>query len=359
MTFTTLFFGNGLGRAIDNNYFSLGSGIANVWNNTSAPFVNVLTQNEKLAILNCLPLINGQTPVMPQNESELLALQLILNSCKRIEAYHRTPNQILSNIGLNLSKTVEFLIRNVAFYFHGYNIQIPGSTNRTFVTFYNCLHQFIVANSTHVATTNYDNILYQNFITNNIFSNLFATTRLVDGFTGQGNLVFDEDNLERKNNNNFGWYLHLHGSPLFYTDMNHKINKLNAGNAQTALRNFNFPGYFEHIVLNHFSLKPNIISSSTLLNTYWEYFVRALIESHRLVVFGYGGADVHINKVIENWISETSKINNVNKKLVVVYRDQMDIAWLQSIISNRFGNNVPNWFDLKHHPNLLTYNWII
>lgn len=361
MSFATIFFGNGLGRAIDNNYFQLITGIASIWNNANAPYNGVLTNTSKSTILNSLPLLpNGNSPTIPQGEDELLVLHMILNSCSNINYYHRRPNQILTQTGISLEDTVDYFFRNIAYYFHKYNVLIPSCTNVDFVRFYGELEDFVNNNEIHIATTNYDNIIYHNFANSNFLTPTFATTKLVDGFTGRHQLVFDEDNLERKNNNNFGWYLHLHGSPLFYTDpTNGRIIKLLSQNAQGSVSNATFQGTFEHIVLNHFSVKPTIISTSNLLSVYWEYYVRALLESNRVIVFGYGGADIHINKQFEKWIVRMDGIEDCRKKLVVVYRDPQDIQWLNSLVQKHFNGRNPRWFDLRQFNNLLDFDWTV
>jgi hypothetical protein len=72
------------------------------------------------------------------------------------------------------------------------------------------LINFVSSTKSHVATLNYDKLLYEEFINAGICSGFSG--QLVDGFTSSG---FDSSNLVRLYGRNFGYYMHLHGSPLF------------------------------------------------------------------------------------------------------------------------------------------------
>jgi len=79
------------------------------------------------------------------------------------------------------------------------------------IGFENSVVDYVRETKSHVATLNYDKLLYQSLIENEILSGFDGT--LVDGMLNRG---FDEKALERRYGKDFGYYLHLHGSPLFY-----------------------------------------------------------------------------------------------------------------------------------------------
>ena len=142
-------------------------------------------------------------------------------------------------------------------------------------------------NRAHVVTLNYDNLLYDPLCRRKILSGFDGV--LIDGFKGK----FDPNNLVRFPDkvNKLGWFLHLHGSPLFVGD-----RKLGG-----AGRAFLEAEEECHIVLTHVAHKLSVIESSEILSEYWERFDEALEESSEIIVFGYSGVDTHLNKVISNY----------------------------------------------------------
>jgi len=89
-----------------------------------------------------------------------------------------------------------------------------------------------------------------------------------------------------------GWYLHLHGSPLFYDAANGKVKKLPRHQlASTIVESM-------HLVLTHVRHKQSIIATSSLLTEYWKFLARALKESEEVVLVGYSGYDSHLNNFI-------------------------------------------------------------
>jgi hypothetical protein len=153
--------------------------------------------------------------------------------------------------------------------------------------FSNPLADFLRHTNSHVATLNYDKLLYDFLI----------ETRLVDGY--RGSLVdgiwdagFRREILVRRYGNEFGYYLHLHGSPLF---------KDRGGITVKIPRhqlNLEQPEPSSHIVLTHIQHKPLVIASSEILSTYWDYLGFSISESTEVALFGYSGADVHLNQYL-------------------------------------------------------------
>ncbi|WP_242628744.1 hypothetical protein [Xanthomonas oryzae] len=139
---------------------------------------------------------------------------------------------------------------------------------------------------------NYDNLLYQPMIKEKVLHGYNGA--LVDGFWKNG---FAEDNLERKYRRDFGYYMHLHGSPLFVDrddgDRDKKVMKLPQAELGTDQ---DITG--SHIVLTHVKHKETVIAASRLLTCYWEHFAKALEESESAVLVGYSGCDRHLNSEV-------------------------------------------------------------
>ncbi len=139
---------------------------------------------------------------------------------------------------------------------------------------------------------NYDKLLYESFINNDIFEGGYGAY-LIDGMLDSG---FHEDSLERKFGRNFGYYLHLHGSPLFI-DQNNLIVKLRRDQLASYSQ-----GIGHHIVLCHIDHKPSVIDSSYVLKTYWDYLKFTLSEADEVILFGYSGLDKHLNMMIKPYL---------------------------------------------------------
>ncbi len=191
----------------------------------------------------------------------------------------------------------------------------------------------------NIATLNYDKLLYSALLDRNVFQGYNGS--LVDGFHSTG---FKPKNLERRNEHEFGWYLHLHGSPLYYSNENgifksHITDPLQ--NTPQHQRN--------HFVLTHSTLKPEIITKSMLLSAYWDFFNIALNESNTLILFGYGGEDRHINQAVMNWWHPKMD----NKKFIIISHNSDSFkTW-----EKRF--NFIQESNLLLLPNILEYNFIV
>lgn len=137
---------------------------------------------------------------------------------------------------------------------------------------------------------NYDSLLYGPFCQDKICYGYDG--HLVDGVLNSG---FDIENLQRKYDKTFNYYLHLHGSPLFINDEDQIIRKMSVN----SLSEHDFQnGYGNHIVLTHVKHKPSIISSSQILMAYWRYLSFVLNEVEEVILFGYSGEDKHLNELL-------------------------------------------------------------
>lgn len=276
-------FGNGLGMAVNHHSFSLQTALETVWREGRS-----LTREHRNLVSICLGRLDSDSP--PTGEDDLDTLQQVLSCCEYLSSIPAGPEtHWLSERGRNFPPAIKRFIHEVAAFFHAEQGNIePG--------FIDSLSAYIIRTKSHIATLNYDNLLYQPLIERRVLSGYRGS--LIDGFTDSG---FSSANLERLHPNRLGWYLHLHGSPLFYNNEHGVPMKLR----QQAL-GLRGPQISDHIVLTHVRHKPSIISASVVLSTYWEYFEKALAESREIVLFGYSGLDKHLNDCISRYASGRS-----------------------------------------------------
>ena len=273
-----LLFGNGLGLALDPQYFLLETAIRHVWNQEDA-----LDSASKQIITGCLPRSDYE---YPHGEDDLDLLQSALSSCELLNWVEAGVSSsgiaLLTEQGRHLPQAVKRFVYGVAAFFHSDQHTLPAG-------FVGPLMSFINATRSHAAVLNYDDLLYGPFVQEKILNGYQGT--LVDGMVDAG---FRPDRLDRWGGNDFGYYLHLHGSPLFYSreDVAYKLKRSHLKQSAEMLGN--------HVVLTHVRHKPRVISASYLLSEYWRRLQLALSESSELVVFGYSGQDEHLNQVIRD-----------------------------------------------------------
>lgn len=264
-----LVFGNGLSMAVDSTYFSLNAGLRSVWNG-SDHFQEV----HKRLVTSAIPGLTAAD--YPESEIQLDQLQVAIVASEFLRRFESDEVRWLSDMSRNLPEAFRRFVHAVAAYFHDSGQELP-------MPFVDALSDFIESTISHVAVLNYDNLLYDALQNTEILSGYDGT--LIDGFHRAG---FAKANLDRKNVNGLGWYLHLHGSPLFVGN-----RKLMRGE-----RVFLVPNESSHVVLTHFKHKPLIIASSEILSEYWARFSKALNEADKIILFGYSGSDTHLNDEI-------------------------------------------------------------
>lgn len=271
----TLIFGNGLGMALDPRHFSLTNAMENIWNDPIA-----ISGVHKELISQCL----GGNGVIPERESQLDPLHLVISACKTLNSINTSQGMNvhwLSQEGQQFPVAVANYIHKVATRLHLYDGGLP-------LAFIDPLIEFVRNTKSHVATLNYDKLLYGAFLDAGLMGGYFNTT-LVDGMVGAG---FSSEALERWYNNTFGYYLHLHGSPLFFDH-----HGLARKRERHELNPFS-PEGSDHIVLTHVNHKRSVIGASVVLSAYWNYLNFSLNESEEIIVFGYSGEDDHLNDLI-------------------------------------------------------------
>lgn len=259
--------------ALNPHLFSLDHAIGEVWDADGN-----LSERQKRLICNCLP---DDRAGRPQGEDELDTLQLALSACDFLLGIRGSRIHWLSEVGQAFPAAVRKLIYNTARQFHQTGEQLPDE-------FINPLLEFVDTTESHIGTLNYDNLLYQPMVEHELLHGYDGA--LVDGFHNAG---FAKENLERRYGKTFGYYLHLHGSPLF-VDRRGSTIKLHQFDLAEQTDTFS-----AHIVLTHFRHKPAVISASDVLMSYWQLLSEAIDESEEVVLFGYSGVDAYLNALLK------------------------------------------------------------
>jgi len=267
----TIIFGNGLGMALDPDYFRLAPAMDIAWNDP-----NCLDDNQRRLIQNCLQAQGADDK--PTSEDDLDILHTAVNACEFLDTVANHNDGWLTNDGKSFPFASRKYLTNVAWYFHRHHNALPTS-------FLEPLFTFIKKTKTHVATLNYDNLMYQKMIEAGILARYDCY--LVDGIYDSG---FEDNNLRRLGSRNFGYYLHLHGTPLYIEHQGTIYKQSQATATEIPTR---------HLVLAHVRHKQTIIDSSDILTSYWNFLDLGLQESSRIFIFGYSGYDTHLNRRIE------------------------------------------------------------
>lgn len=282
----TILFGNGLGMAVSPDTFLLENALAHVWLDN-----DVLTDEQRELIRACLP--EDTEHDRPSSEDDLDVLQRVLASCDYLDSIEiDSVEHWLSEAGREFPSAIRRFIHQTACRFHGTEEELPEGFSEPLV-------DFIHETKSHIATLNYDPLLYDSFLSSRVLNGYSGD--LIDGITTAG---YRSDNLQRNRPDRLGWYLHLHGSPLFYDAQNGRIKKLRRGRLLDDVIETT------HLVLTHVRHKTAIISASPLLTDYWRHFGKALKESEELILFGYSGYDEHLN-------SKVARLSNGIKLRVV------------------------------------------
>ena len=278
-----LIFGNGVGRALDNDYFNLENALEKAWDDPT-----VLDDTQKALIRQCLPedVIEDDETIAPKSEEELDILQRILAACDEISQQERGAGPAwLTPEGKAFPAAIRRYIHRAACYFHEGPYTLPS-------TFTKPLIDFIVSTRSHVATLNYDELLYRSFVQTSVFSGYSC---MIDGFVRS----FNNESLSRRSPNRQCYYLHLHGSPLFYTDNNGETRKASMSSLPSIV------GYSSnHLVLTHVAHKASVIAASPVLSAYWTRLAEACQEAQAIVLVGYSGGDVHLNQLISSYAAD-------------------------------------------------------
>lgn len=280
--------GNGLGMALSPEHFSLQHVMPEVWNND-------LNDAERTLIASC---IQGIEETGPTSEDRLMPAQLAQFAHELITDIVENDKQgeWFTAHALRYPEAIGKYVYNVARKLNTNSVQFE--TDSQLNALFSELIPFISRTKSHVATLNYDTLLYSAFnnrctiagVQYQICAPYYQNTSLVDGYQSANG--FSQDHFQRLGMNDFGFYLHLHGSPLFTGSPGRKIqrNQLNS----------HAPANAQHIILSDGQLKPLLIGRSDVLSMYWEMLKTALVDANEVILFGYGGGDEHLNELLRD-----------------------------------------------------------
>ncbi|MCV2893530.1 SIR2 family protein [Lentibacter sp. XHP0401] len=240
----------------------------------------------------------------PNTEDELLGAQLALMACEILQhaVNDESLEHWLTEDAMGYPRALQRYTYEIAKYFH----TVPEAVTNCerWRDFIESFVEFVWETKSHIATLNYDTLLYGPFNDGVVVDGV--TKRLCSGFNGvlldgyTNGLGFDKENLLRHNIANKAFYMHLHGSPLFVDGNNGQARKLTRHELE-----INGGDSRSHIVLTHGQMKPTVIASSPVLRMYWDKLPLALEEAEEIIVFGYSGADEHLNKLVKEHRKET------------------------------------------------------
>lgn len=301
----TILFGNGIGMAMSPDYFTLQQAV-----NTIFPR---LTSEEQQSIAGILEGTIEAIPEVQESSPRLAALNMLSFLTQAIKSLSNNQIPLLSDYGTNLEVTLNKFLWETSYYFHRYS-----SVTNEFNDFCSNLSEYLrgrfnLQSKTHIATTNYDDLLYGYFERSKIFDSDYSKTILVDGFDRGGvasnPLLFDPSKMHSSlGDRYFGWYLHLHGSPLLYSGEESNLVYKMQRDAAAAVTAESFKTISPHVVLNHYNNKVMNIGVSRILREYLTLFSIAVSESEIVYLIGISGKDPHLNESIRNALRPNTKL---------------------------------------------------
>ncbi|WP_439634939.1 hypothetical protein [Oceanicaulis sp.] len=280
-----LVFGNGLGRALSNDDYSLPAAIQRTCNDHE-----LIT----LEHLNLMREFLRKEPAEGIEEVDLDDLHRAIFACDFLASSARGDEEILTQNGIALPGIFGRFVHNVATKLSLAEHSLPDE-------FANSLADFLRASKSHIATLNYDQLLYDALISRDIFRGYAG--ELIDGLTNAG---YRHQNLKALGNNNFGLYLHLHGSPLVFERgegiYKHAKADLHYETGDEAVG--------RHLVLTNVQHKTLVIEQSSLLASYWRWFAWTLRQPDitGLIFFGLSAQDEHLIRTIQNHLPPNKPI---------------------------------------------------
>ena len=243
----------------------------------------------------------------PPSEDELASTQLALSflSAFKERLGADAMNKWFAADALEFPQSLRKYIFEVASELFHYDI--PDDKTALWVKFLEELIPFIRDTRSHIATLNYDDLIYDKIVSGIVIAgeritlsstagNNHGAPYMRDGFFTRG--LFRSETFER--DGDCGCYRHLHGSPLFITDDDgdKKIRRSGlSASDNTAKR---------HIVLANRTDKKSIIRRSEILSDYWDTRLPKCIgDASQIILFGYSGQDDHLNDLIKTACEET------------------------------------------------------
>ena len=328
-----IIFGNGIGRSLNNNFFMLERGLREAW------YDETILKHEDRELINICRNPSGLVEEFsgpPEHEDELDDLQRVVAACDVISIYDKKTEAEawLSNKGRRFPYVIRSFIHKAASSYCNGPHALPAEFRDSLLEYFN-------RHRCHIATLNYDDLLYQAFAGTTAFD---GYNGLIDGFwkTRGG---FDPSNLNRFKKQQQSFYLHLHGSPLYYDLQNGETHKAQLSEVRK------FEGHSStHIVLTHIEHKRSVINASPVLSEYWKRLVEALEEVSGVILFGYSGGDTHLNELLRLHAShcqieviersdEAYRTASGSKERIEYWRGRVGkepaIVWLDDILKHR------------------------
>ncbi|MDW4548842.1 hypothetical protein R5H32_05695 [Defluviimonas sp. D31] len=288
--------------------------LAAVWESET-----LLSPTIKKLISGCIP---SERPNGPSKENDLSVLQRAVAACDVLNGIKLADEKHwLSPDGQQFPGAIKKYLYAVACEIfdardeRGEPVVLPGAFSEKFAA-------FIKQSKSHVATLNYDGLLYNSLQNSGLMGG--EQSLLLDGFKKRR---FSRNNLFRKKTAEFSWYLHLHGSPIFCDDVKGNPVKIQRKKVEGRILSES-----PHLVLTSVEHKPEVITASPLLNVYWEFLDRAIKESDEVVLFGYSGDDSHLNDLVSNYAH--GKSIRVVEWIGSGRHDLREKFWKQHISSN-------------------------
>lgn len=299
-----------------------------------------LSDSEKQLIATSIEGVDAKDG--PSNEEELLGTQLALIAIRLLKTATKDDalQHWITPAAQGFPAALERYAFQVAKHFHNFSDSLVSQ--EIWLNFVNHLVHFIFQTKSHVATLNYDALLYSPFNdTQHMEGNCIRLCNgfngtLLDGYTKKSG--FSAQNMERKYNwEEKSYYMHLHGSPLFVDDVDGrpiKLTRAQLADEEGARRS--------HVVLTSGRMKPSVIAASSVLRMYWDHLPIAIEDAEEIVVFGYSGADKHLNKVIR-----TEKEQRPVRVVERTHEEDRNDFW-----TSRLGENV----QIVQCDNILSFN---
>lgn len=293
--------GNGVGMALCPEKFDLKRVMPSVWKSFCCSEDD---KAERELIAHCLKGVDREKG--PTQESQLMSAQIAQLGHELISnsVVQNKLGDWFQNKALNYQSTIAKYIYNVASALNENSKEFQS--DEKFRQFIEGLIPFLGETRSHFATLNYDTLFYSAFNdAQNIKSKHYRIchgyvkkTCLNDGYRKTG---FDETHFDRKGEEDFGYYLHLHGSPLI-VDQKGAPTKLKRSELEDHI-----PTSARHIILSDGALKPFLIERSEVLRLYWRMLSKAIDEVSEIIIFGYGGFDDHLNQLIMDKAEKKNK----------------------------------------------------
>ena len=230
-------------------------------------------------------------------------------------------------------------------YFHQTVCNFYDDENELPADFQESLRKFVIETGSHITTLNYDDLLYDCFTETPVFGNY----HLRDGFFGNSGFDFDQAQRKYDSTKKEGWFLHLHGSPLFIN------TKRGPKKIKRSEFEKNIGTESRHLVLTNVRFKESTINGSEILSAYWNKLREIICDVEEIILFGYGGADSHLNVQV----SLTSILYNIPVLVIEINLGvpQTDrLSYWQDALS--FTASTNDYVDVQLMDNILEFtNW--